>query len=133
MNSNLVIENQEYIIEAINKGIDSDTVNSTLENVANYSESPKQILKVVTTIANMKNDKQITRNDNYLSETIKLHENSIRKALNEGVSAIEISNTLIQKLDENSKQDLKFVVSLISKMKQKELSKKNNKQYIYQK
>ena len=114
----------------INNGIDAQTVNNTLERVANYPKDSNQVVEVVQIIANMKNKEKVIRDEKYFSELIRNNNVKIRSALNEGISPREIVSILINSLDEKqNKTNIVFVFRLICEMKKQELKLKNTKSY----
>ena len=133
--SNLVNNNEEYIKEALNNGIDSDAVNSTLEDIVNRSDemgkTPEQVKEVVETIVDMKKETENVSDEQYASEFVKENNKKIESALNDGISPEEITSTLVESTnkanDRKSKSHLKFITKLISKMKKKELNGKKQR------
>lgn len=136
--SNLVNINEEYIKDAIVDGIDADAVNSTLEDVMNRSDelgkTPSQVKEVIETIVDMKKDNTDVIDEQYASDFVKKNGTKISSALNDGISPDEIANTLVNSTNNSNtkkeKEDLKFTVKLITKMKKKELRLKKNKENI---
>lgn len=141
--SKLVNANEVYIKSAINEGISSDVINSTLEDVINISDksgkTPKQIKETVETIVNMKKKIGAVDDKRYSSNFVRENSKKIESALNEGITPNEVSSTLVDFTNNiHSKKDkkrLRFTVKLISKMKQKELifNKKNQQEKSYEK
>lgn len=132
-NSELVGKNEEYIKDAINNGIDSNTINNTLEKVASYNGSSNQVIQVVETIASMKSNDKTIRDERYLTELVKDNNSKIKSALNDGISPMEIANTLIDSLENKKDININFLVRLICEMKKQEIKLKNNnnqKQFI---
>ena len=141
--SKLVNENEAYIKSAINEGISSDVINSTLEDVINISDksgkTPKQIKETVEAIVNMKKKIGAVDDKRYSSSFVRENSKKIESALNEGITPNEVASTLVDFVNNvHSKEDkkhLSFTVRLISKMKQKELifNKKNQQEKSYEK
>ncbi len=130
--SNLVNNNEENLREAINTGISGEAVSSTLEGIADVSDSynavPSQLKSVVEAIVGMKRNIQnsISQESKYTSAFMKENLARIMSALRDGISSNEIKTSLSEAaIDANSKDSkeiLKFLVKLISKMKAKQLS-----------
>ena len=127
--SNLVNNNEDYIRDAIDKGISGDAVESTLEDVINKSEeigkTPKQVKEAIETIVDMKKKENTKVDENYASEFVKNNSEKIESALEDGISPEEVAITLTNSTNEatnrKGKKHLSFIVKLISKMKKKEL------------
>lgn len=141
--SNLINDNEEYINDAINNGIDANAVNSTVEDMINKADeigkTPIQVKESIETIVSMKNDVDSKVDENYSSEFVKNNSSKIISALNDGITSNEVVSTLINSTNNaNTKKDkkhLKFVIKLVSKMKKKELvlNKQNVEKKSYQK
>lgn len=141
--SKLVNENEVYIKNAINEGISSDVVNSTLEDVINISDksgkTPKQVKETVETIVKMKKKMGAVDDKRYSSSFVRENSQKIESALNEGITPNEVASTLVDFANNvHSKEDkkhLSFTVRLISKMKKKELilNRSNQQEKSYEK
>lgn len=128
--SQLVSQNEEYIRDAINNGIDAETVNDTLERVVNYDKNSNQVVEVVQTIANMKNEEKVIRDERYLTELVRDNNSKIKSALNDGISPREIAATLVDSLGgKQNDNNLTFIVKLICAMKKQEIKIKKSNNY----
>lgn len=132
--SKVINENEEYIREALDSGISSESINATLSDmidVSNKQGTPKQLKEVVETISEMKSNEVNVNNEEYASNLVKENSEKIKSALNNGIEPIEIANTLENNTKETSnKKRLSFIVRLISRMKRKELKIKKDKTNI---
>ena len=79
----------------------------------------------------MKELENTKTNEAYASNFVKNNSEKIESALNDGISAKEITDTLVKETNEKERKHLPFIVKLISKMKKKELklNKENTKRY----
>ena len=128
--------NEEHIKEALNSGIEGEAIESTLNDMVNKvnetGKTPKQMKEVVETIVEMKKDTQNIVDEKYVSEFVKQNNEKIESAINDGVSPNEIAQTLVEATDKandkKSKNHLRFMTKLISKLKVKELSLRRKKE-----
>lgn len=147
MNSKTMLENEEYIKDAIGNGVDGEAVSATLEDVVNKADmmgkTPEQLKETVDTIVEMKTTPQSNVSEEYLSDVVKNNSDKLKAAINEGIKPEEVAQELINTTqnikDKKDKKHLNFIVKLLSKMKKKELKltmdKQNTKGYqkVYQK
>lgn len=130
--SNLIRNNEEYIRDAINRGIDGSAISSTLNDVMDRSDmtkkNPTQVKEVIETIVSMKNKNIETEDFNYSSNFVRTNSDRIKSALNDGIEPQEIAETLMISSNNKDKRRLKFIVNLISKMKKKELKLRKQKE-----
>jgi len=139
--SNLINNNEEYIKDALNNGIDSDAVNATLDDMMNKSDeigkTPEQVKEVVETIVDMKKDTPNVNDETYASNFVQENNKKIESALNDGISPNEIASTLVETTnkanDRKNKRRLKFVTKLISRMKRKEKKLNKDKENVQEK
>ena len=116
--------------EAINSGVDADTVNSTLNDMViktnEKGKVPSQVKHVIETIVHMKNSVNNIPDKTYASNFVRQNSEKIKAAINNGISPNEIATTLLESTekanDRRTKRRLKFITKLIVKMKQKELT-----------
>jgi len=135
-NSTLMNNNEEYVRDAINIGISASAVSNTVTDMLKKAEeigtTPKQVKDSIETIADMKKNVDVSRDENYSSELVKNNSNKISRALSEGIEPNEVAATLINTANNanniNSKRKLSFIVKLVSKMKKKELVMDRQKQ-----
>ena len=130
---------KEYIKSAIEKGVSSEGIKNSIEDMLNKSDevghTPEQIRDVIDTISSMKQTPNVVDNS-YNSTLVREKSAKIKSAITEGLTPNEVSHTLennLEKQDDNRK--LKFIINLISKMKKKEksLSKKEQMEKGFQK
>lgn len=138
MLSKTVTDNYNYIKKSLENGIDSDTVNSVVNDLLDKSDTigrtPKQVKKAIDAVVSMKSDENkidTSRLSNYVKEnSVKIY-----SALNSGLSSEDISRRLMSSLENSSDkkgmEELRFVTRLVSKMKEKELQKENEKGVSY--
>lgn len=126
MESNLVSKKEAYLKDALYDGINSKAICETLESLANSQSFPKQAADTVEVIADMKDVPNKSFDERFVSDFLKKNSDSIILALKDGISPNEIANSLLKNLNEenslDSREKLNFMVNLITKMKQKELS-----------
>lgn len=135
MLSKTVTDNYDYIKESLESGIDSDTVNLVVNDLLDKSDTigrtPKQVKKAIDAVVSMKSDENkidTSRLSNYVKEnSVKIY-----SALNSGLSSEDIARKLMSSLenssDKNGMEELRFVTQLVSKMKEKELKLKLQKE-----
>ena len=141
LETQVMIKNSEYIKYAIEEGISAEAVQSTLSDVINKindkGETPKQVQNTIETIADMKKTVENIYNEQYQSDFVKENNEKINSALNEGVEPEEIATALIDSVEnantKEDKQDLKFTVNFISKMKEKDLKLNKEKESVEEK
>jgi len=141
LETDVMTKNSEYIKQAIDQGISAEAVETTLNDIINKTnekgETPKQVKSAIETIVDMKKNVEKTYNEQYQSDFVKENSEKINSALNEGVEPEEVAATLIDSTNnantKEDKQDLKFTVNLISKMKEKDLKLNKEKQNIEKK
>lgn len=130
---------KEYIKSAIEKGVSSEGIKNSIEDMLNKSDevghTPEQIRDVIDTISSMKQTPNVVDNS-YNSALVREKSAKIKSAITEGLTPNEVSHTLennLEKQDDNRK--FKFIINLISKMKKKEksLSKKEQMEKGFQK
>lgn len=130
---------KEYIKSAIEKGVSSEGIKNSIEDMLNKSDevghTPEQIRDVIDTISSMKQTPNVVDNS-YNSTLVREKSAKIKSAITEGLTPNEVSHTLennLEKQDDNRK--FKFIINLISKMKKKEksLSKKEQMEKGFQK
>ncbi len=138
MLSKTVTDNYDYIKESLENGIDSDTVNLVVNDLLDKSDTigrtPKQVKKAIDAVVSMKSDENkidTSRLSNYVKEnSVKIY-----SALNSGLSSEDIARRLMSSLENSSDkkgmEELRFVTRLVSKMKEKELQKENEKGVSY--
>lgn len=139
--SKLINNNEEILKEAINSGINNDTVYDTLNNLIEKKDrngkTPKQLSKTVASIVYMKKMVKTTDTEEYYSSVVKNNSERIKSALRDGISSDEVAIGLIDTINspsKNSKKRLNFMVKLITKMKKKELKlQRQNESKGYQK
>lgn len=131
--------NEENIKDAINNGIDAEAVNSTLDDMVSASihtgKTPKQMKEVVESIVEMKKNTENVVDKSYASSFVKENNKKIVSAINDGISPNEIVKTLVEATDKannrKARKHLKFITTLISKLKVKELRlRKQNSKYL---
>ena len=130
--SNLLNNKEGYLKEALEQGIDADTVNSTLGDMISKSNekgsTPKQAMEVVESIVEMKKSTENIIDESYASNFVKENNAKIKSAINNGISSDEITRALVTSAknakDKKAKRHFKFITKLITKMKVKELNKK---------
>ncbi len=139
MVSNTVKENEEYLSDAIYNGVSGEAVNSTLEDVAakadELGKTPVQLKESVEVITEMKSDIEKSNSDEYKSTLVKENSERIKRALENGITPVEVQTTLNKTLEDtntkNGKKHLNFIIKLLSKMKNKDKkltrSKENEK------
>ena len=135
--STVIEENEEYLSDAIYNGVSGEAVNSTLEDVAakadELGKTPVQLKESVEVITEMKSDIEKSNSDEYKSTLVKENSERIKRALENGITPVEVQTTLNKTLEDtntkNGKKHLNFIVNLLSKIKRKELtrSKENEK------
>ena len=135
MLSKTVTDNYDYIKESLENGIDSDTVNLVVNDLLDKSDTigrtPKQVKKAIDAVVSMKSDENkidTSRLSNYVKEnSVKIY-----SALNSGLSSEDIARKLMFSLENSSDkkgmEELRFVTRLVSKMKEKELKLKLQKE-----
>ena len=135
MLSKTVTDNYDYIKESLENGIDSDTVNLVVNDLLDKSDTigrtPKQVKKAIDAVVSMKSDENkiyTSRLSNYVKEnSVKIY-----SALNSGLSSEDIARKLMSSLENSSDkkgmEELRFVTQLVSKMKEKELKLKLQKE-----
>ena len=135
MLSKTVADNYDYIKESLENGIDSDTVNLVVNDLLDKSDTigrtPKQVKKAIDAVVSMKSDENkidTSRLSNYVKEnSVKIY-----SALNSGLSSEDIARKLMSSLENSSDkkgmEELRFVTQLVSKMKEKELKLKLQKE-----
>ncbi len=135
MLSKTVTDNYDYIKESLENGIDSDTVNLVVNDLLDKSDTigrtPKQVKKAIDAVVSMKSDENkidTSRLSNYVKEnSVKIY-----SALNSGLSSEDIARRLMSSLENSSDkkgmEELRFVTQLVSKMKEKELKLKLQKE-----
>lgn len=135
MLSKTVTDNYDYIKESLESGIDSDTVNLVVNDLLDKSDTigrtPKQVKKAIDAVVSMKSDENkidTSRLSNYVKEnSVKIY-----SALNSGLSSEDIARRLMSSLENSSDkkgmEELRFVTQLVSKMKEKELKLKLQKE-----
>lgn len=135
MLSKTVTDNYDYIKESLESGIDSDTVNLVVNDLLDKSDTigrtPKQVKKAIDAVVSMKSDENkidTSRLSNYVKEnSVKIY-----SALNSGLSSEDIARKLMSSLENSSDkkgmEELRFVTQLVSKMKEKELKLKLQKE-----
>ncbi len=142
MYSSLINKNEEMLKDAINNGINNETVYYTLNRLVEKNDRtgkiPKQLPKVLAGIVYMKKMVKVPDTEQYYSSVVKNNSERIKDALKNGISPDEIAISLIDTINspsKNSKKRLKFMVKLISKMKTKEkrLQRQNENNKGYQK
>lgn len=134
--SNFVNNNEEYLKDAINNGVSSESVGATIEDMVVKSEelgkTPSQLKEAVETIADMKSSVENKNDETFASDLVKENSEKIKSALNDGLSPDEVANALIKSTDEatnkKGKKHLNFIVNLISKMKRKEFTLSRNRE-----
>lgn len=140
--SNLINNNEEMLREAINSGINNDTVYDTLNNLIEKKDkngkTPKQLSKTIASIIYMKRMVKAHDTEEYYSSIVKNNSERIKSALMDGINPDEIAISLIDTINspgKNSKKRLNFMVKLITKMKKKELKlqRQNESSKGYQK
>lgn len=140
--SNLINNNEEILKEAINSGINNDTVYDTLNNLIEKKDrngkTPKQLPKTIASIVYMKRMVKADDTEEYYSSVVKNNSERIKSALRDGISPDEVAIGLIDTINspgKNSKKRLNFMVKLITKMKKKELKlqRQNESSKGYQK
>lgn len=128
--------NDDRIQDAINRGVDREAVQATLESMVRNSDklgyTPKQISEVVGLISEMKSKTNEQNDEAYLSNLVRNNSSKIKAALNDGISPGEIAVTLMNSIISNP-QSLSFLTKLISVMKEKEQKLKLGKETSYQK
>ena len=138
MLSKTVTDNYDYIKESLENGIDSDTVNLVVNDLLDKSDTigrtPKQVKKAIDAVVSMKSDEN-TIDTSRLSNYVKENSVKIYSALNSGLSSEDIARRLMSSLENSSDkkgmEELRFVTRLVSKMKEKELQKENEKGVSY--
>lgn len=142
MYSSLINKNEEMLKDAINNGINNETVYYTLNRLVEKNDRtgkiPKQLPKVLAGVIYMKKMVKVPDTEQYYSSVVKNNSERIKDALKNGISPDEIAISLIDTINspsKNSKKRLKFMVKLISKMKTKEkrLQRQNENNKGYQK
>lgn len=135
MLSKTVTDNYDYIKESLESGIDSDTVNLVVNDLLDKSDTigrtPKQVKKAIDAVVSMKSDENKI-DTSRLSKYVKENSVKIYSALNSGLSSEDIARKLMSSLenssDKNGMEELRFVTQLVSKMKEKELKLKLQKE-----
>ena len=142
MHSNLVNNNKEMLKEAINSGINNDTVYDTLNTLIEKKDrkgrTPKQLPKTLASIIYMKKTIKTPDTEEYYSSVVRNNSERIKSALRDGISPDEVAISLIDTINspsKNAKKRLNFMVKLITKMKKKELKlqRQNESSKGYQK
>ena len=125
MESKTIMQNEENLKDAINNGVSGEAVTSTIEGIIENTNGnvPKQVGQTIQAIAEMKSTPNIP-SDEYLSSFVNKNSEKIKAALNDGIEPEEISQTLVNQLNNSntkqSKKKLNFIVRLVSKIKQRE-------------
>ena len=137
MTSNTVNENKEYLSDAISNGLSGEAVNSTLEDVVAKAEelgrTPDQLKKSVEVITEMKSDIEKSNNEEYKSTLVKENSERIKSALADGITPVEVQTTLNKSLEDTGNEHLNFIVKLLAKMKNIELTRSNDRKKVRQK
>lgn len=125
--SNFMKKDEMFIRDAIENGISAASVNLTISNMLNktdtYKMTPKQIKNVIETIVDTKTNSNTVNSTNFSSDYIRKNNNKIIAALNNGIEPNEIVNSI----SNVEGKKLKFTVKLISKMKKQELRLRQQK------
>ena len=137
MTSNTVNENKEYLSDAISNGLSGEAVNSTLEDVVakadELGKTPVQLKKSVEVITEMKSDIEKSNNEEYKSTLVKENSERIKCALADGITPVEVQTTLNKSLEDTGNEHLNFIVKLLAKMKNIELTRSNDRKKVRQK
>ena len=133
-------EVKEHLIrEAINNGISSNGIYAALHRMFGSKSLDKytsrQIKLVINNICDMKIDTVSDFNSSYSSELVKKNYYKIIDALKKGISPEEVANKLIRAVkDKNiSKDDFKYLISLVANLKKNDLKYIKNDTETYQK
>ncbi|MDO4962880.1 MAG: hypothetical protein Q4E75_02110 [bacterium] len=121
--TNLVNDNEAYIKDALENGINGEAIESVINNMASSVEKPSQIKEVVESISNMKQAPSMY-NEQFLSDFVRKNNGKIESAIKEGLTPNEIAMSLESDLKQDtydSKNHLKFMTRLISEIKKIEL------------
>jgi hypothetical protein len=121
---------KEMLKEAVDNGIDSEAIDSTLNDIVSRTNKngkvPIQVKRVIETIVHMKKDVNNIPDKTYASNFVRENSEKIKAAIKDGISPSEIATTLVECTekanDTRTKRRLKFITKLIVKMKQKELT-----------
>ena len=132
-------EKEQLIREAINNGISPDSIYETLSKMFGSGDlskySKRQVELAISNICDMKVTTPSRFNPEYSSELIKNNYDKIIAALKDGISPEEVVSKLIKAVkDPNiSKDDFKYLVSLVANLKKNDLKYIKSDTETYQK
>ena len=133
-------EEKEHLIrEAINNGISSDSIYQTLSKMFGSGDlskySKRQVELAINNICDMKVTTASRLNPEYSSELIRNNYDKIIDALENGISPEEVVSKLIWAVKDPdiSKDDFKYLVSLVANIKKNDLKYVKNEAETYQK
>lgn len=90
------IVNRENIIDAINEGINAETIQDTIvlldSRYSNLSYIPKQFKTIIDGVCALKQDVVSDNNSEYSSTFFKENSSKLKAAINDGISSSEIVN-----------------------------------------
>ena len=119
--SQVVSENEEYLKKAMIEGISGPAMGQIFDKLASIPPTT-QTKAVVEAIADMKTSVQkVQVSEKYLSSFVEKYSDRIKRAIYDGLSPKEISESLLKQANfATDKKSLLFVVKLVSRMKEHE-------------
>ncbi len=133
--------NEIYLQNALDEGIIPQAIIDSVNGVMDKSDEkgfvPKQFGKMMDMLINAKSVNNQSIDNSKLSSLVRNNMGRLDALLNDGLTPSEISMSIARQMTKNNPDDMKFLTSIMSKIKKKDLlikmSHEKAKQAQYQK